>query len=66
MDEIEFEQNFDTIKMALLYGYPLGAKEVFKISIQKEVNNKLDQASRIIEKSGAFYLIDEIKELKFE
>ena len=65
MDETEFDQNFDAITMALLHGYPLGAREVFKVSIQKAVNSKLDQAAKIVEQSGAFYLIDEIKELKF-
>lgn len=64
MDSQEMEQIFDTIKMALLHGYPHGAQKVFNTSIQKAVNNKLDQVVSVVEKSGAFYLIEEIKELK--
>ena len=64
MDETDLDQNFDTITMAILHGYPLGAREVFKISIQKTVNNKMDEAIKIIEKNGAFYLIDAIQKLK--
>jgi hypothetical protein len=66
VDETELEQNFDMITMALKNGYPLGARKVFEKSIQKAVNKKLDQALRIVEQSGAFYLIEEIKELKFD
>jgi hypothetical protein len=66
MDETELEQNFDAIKMALFHGYPLGARAVFKKSIQNAVNNRLEHAIRIVEKKGAFYLIDEIKGLKFK
>ena len=64
MDEIEKEQKFDAIYMAIQHGYITAARSAFEASLQIAVDEKLDQIINIFEKKGAHCLIEDIQKLK--
>ncbi|MCH8013428.1 MAG: hypothetical protein IH823_01335 [Candidatus Dadabacteria bacterium] len=66
MDSRQMEQKFDAIYMVILHGQLTAARSAFKISIQIEIDEKLDQIIDFLEKEDMSCSIKDIEKFRSE
>lgn len=64
MDSQKREQRFAAIYMAIQFGHSKAARSTFEDSLDEAVNDKLNQAVKILEKKGLSFVIEDINKLK--